>query len=103
MSAYGYEDALAMVEAEIGQTFTWSGGDYPCTIGDRQEGKALDFGGFDASADLILVVRTAVFETYPVAQETVVVSARTLRIHSVAHSPCGSFLILNLVDNNRGV
>jgi hypothetical protein len=102
MSAYGYEDALAMVEAEIGQTFTWNSADYPCTIGDRTEGKTLDIGGFDPTADLVLVVRTANFATYPVAQDTVVVSARTLRISSVVHSPCGSFLVLNLVDDNRG-
>jgi len=103
MSAYGYEDALAMVEAEIGQTFTWGGTDYPCTISDRTESKILDMGGFDPSADLVLVVRTANFEAYPVSKQTVIVSARTLRINSVAHSPCGAFLVLNLVDDNRGV
>lgn len=105
MSAYGYEDALTMVEAELGQTFTFGGTAYPCTIGDRTEGKTLDIGGFDPTADLSLVVRVAAFgtATQPVSKDTLTVGSRTLRVDTVTHSPCGTFLILNLVDDNRGV
>lgn len=92
-----------MVESELGQTFTWAGGSYACTIGDRTEGKTLEDGGFAPVADLVLVVRSAQFTTLPASQDAVTVGARQMRIATVDHSPCGSFLVLNLVDDNRGV
>lgn len=104
MSDYGYSDALAMVEAELGQVFTWNGADYHCTIGERTEQLDLGAGGFAAGADLVLVVRRGHFtDTIPGAQELVTVSGRQLRISSVDHAPCSTFLVLKLVDDKRGV
>jgi hypothetical protein len=104
MSAYGYEDALAMVEAELGQTFTWSGNTYTCTIGDRTEGRALEEGGFALAADLVLVARLAQFNgTPPTTQDKITIGSRSMRVSDVSHSPCGTFLVINLVDDSRGV
>lgn len=52
---------LAELEAEMLQTFTWNGSDYPCMSGSARRGKRLGSGGFMVEADLVLFVRTSHF------------------------------------------
>jgi hypothetical protein len=99
---YGTEQALEEIESELSQTFTWQGTDYPCIIGQRAETKALELDGFALGADLTLVVRLAALPATPATQQTVIVNGRTLRIETVTHAPDSKFVVLALVDPNRG-
>jgi hypothetical protein len=105
MDAYLYGDALGMVESELGQTFTFAAASYPCTISARTESKTLEGGGFEPVADMVIVVRTAALggAAAPVSKDEITVGSRVMRVDSVDHSPCGTFLVINLIDNNRGV
>lgn len=103
---FDYESTLAEIESENPVVVTWSGSTFPCSLGSRNEGKTADFGGYGLDADAQLVLRKSVFGPsgpYPVAHETLEVNSRTLRIQSVEHDPAGIFLVVNCVDNTRGV
>jgi len=84
-------------------TFTWSGGTYTGAIGHRTDSKELAPGGYGLGEDQELVCPTDQFtSSRPVAEQTVVVSSQTLRIESVATSPCNTFLVLRLKNDSRG-
>lgn len=100
MADFGYAELLDA--HELLTAFTFGGATYYGVAGDRSLGRAVDFGGFAGDADQILVCSTAQFTTRPVAQNTVTLSGKELRVGSVTTSPDDTFLVLHLVDPARG-
>lgn len=101
--AYLMADALTDIEAEVGGTFTWNSTSYPGVIGTRTEGKNLGEGGFGLEAGVQIVARQSLFSTLPASKQLVTVGTRQLRIESVDISPDSALVVLNCVDDTRGV
>jgi hypothetical protein len=103
--AYGYADSLLELESELGQTFVWNSGTYPCIIGARNETKELGEGGFALQAGLELVVRLAALpnSTPPAPNDDLTLGSRALTVVSVLHDPSGEFVVLTCEDPTQGV
>lgn len=101
---YNYSLSLSELESELGQLFTWSGADYPCVIGARNETKTLGDGGYALDAGLEIVVRLSAFANgIPAVKDGVIVDGRLLQIASILHDPGGEFLVLTCDDPTKGV
>lgn len=63
MSEYGdfLADGIKQMEETQGATFTWAGTEYPCAGGPPRFCKALQLGGMQTDADLVVVVRRELF------------------------------------------
>ena len=103
--AYGQAEAIGQLLTEEDETFSFSGVSYPCIAGDLDETKDLGFGGFALKKGKQIVFRTADLSgaTAPAAQDTVIVSGKTLSVDSVVTPPDGSFYVLTLNDPTMGV
>lgn len=102
---YAITDGIALVADELETTFTWEGNTYACAPGERMADKDLGVGGLAPVAGLTLVVDKSLFPTgtAPAENDTVTHNSVGLRINSVTHSPDGGFLVLECVDDSRGV
>lgn len=101
--AYLMADALTDIEAEVGGSFTHGGTTYPAVIGTRTEGKTLGDGSFALDGGIQIVCRKSLFSTIPVSKELVTISSRQFRIDTVDIAPDDSLLVINCVDDTRGV
>ena len=97
---YGQAEALSQVETELASVMTFSGVDYPCTIGSRTDKAAVGFGGYEISAGLEVVCRRALFATLPTAEDSITVNSKVQKITSVMLPPDESFIVLNCEDIN---
>lgn len=52
-------EALALDEASLDCSFTWAGGDIPCTAGGEYDSQILDEGGMRSVTKLQIKVRTS--------------------------------------------
>lgn len=102
--AYSMADALEQLESEVGGSFTWNNTEFPAVVGTRTEGKNLGAGGFGLEAGIQIVVRQELFTgALPTSKELLTVASRQYRIDSVDHSPDNALLVINCVDDTRGV
>ena len=89
---------------ELTDTFTWAGGSYLAAIGDLRLDKSLDIGGFSPVSTRQMVAAIDQFGgSYPEEQDIVTIQNRNLRVASVRISPDQTFVVLDCVDDNRGV
>lgn len=89
MLAIDYARDIAIAEADLPQTVTISGVEYPAVVSDAMRAHALEMPGYMPDADLSFIIRIAVLPS--VANDARVVhGGKTYRAESVVFSPCGT-------------
>ncbi|MFH1605620.1 MAG: hypothetical protein ABIH03_17140 [Pseudomonadota bacterium] len=91
----------ATIIADLTQTVTIGETSYACAAADAVQGMAPDLQGIFADADLMIVVRTALFTTRPVANDTLTYEGDTYRIERVSTSPDDVTMTLHCVAKTR--
>lgn len=108
-----YEQILEDVEAisaELGGSentppvFTWNGTDYECVPSTANHNKTVDVGGFSLMADLILSVRTDLFDNgvYPEEQKSkITYKSKVYRVITIGYVNHGAVIRLHCVHEFR--
>lgn len=97
---------LAVIAADMGNpTFAWNGEEYSCVVGSGAETLVLGDGGFEVSADLLLVVNRALFtdNILPHEQQKLTYKSKSYRIAKVTLDPVGAVVRLACVATARGI
>jgi hypothetical protein len=97
--------SLIKINEQLGEpVFIWQSEEYPCIPSSTGKALTLEDGGFAVEADLVLTVRTELFETnYPSAQQKVTYKDIVYRIITVRKDVSDTFLRLFCENPSRGV
>lgn len=103
-----YTEILADIQymsEELGSpVFTWKGVDYVCVPGTANKEKDLDIGGLLVTADLVITVRTDLFDNsiYPVPQtDKLIYAGETYRVIKIGKLAHGAAIRLHCVNEFR--
>jgi hypothetical protein len=99
---YDMDAALAEIEAENPQTYTFNGTEYPCSTGDETKSKDLGFGGYAPQADMTIVVRNSTLpDPAPALKDQIFVDGREYHLDTITDDHCDVFQVWALNDPNK--
>ena len=89
MLAIDYAGDIAMAEADLPQTVTIGGVEYPAVVSDAMRSHLLEMPGYMPDADLSITIRISILSS--VANGTKIThGGKQYRAENVVYSPCGT-------------